>query len=168
MSGSIEQNIEGNGNTQIGSATYILPEPLQVFEGDLRDLIVSFRKVVPSGPKNQSDYLFEGIEDKNAKNQMNSDYFKTIIEGDLPFFLDIDEFLGDPRFSQYSDMYDNTALDLQGQFLANRDKFVTIDQFLAYSHNTIFKSLHAEIRKDRGKIRTFLHHMYWKCSIGVR
>ncbi|WP_027722857.1 ABC-three component system protein [Maridesulfovibrio zosterae] len=165
---TFDMDIEGNNNTQIGAAIFQFPEPIQVMPHDLKELIVAFRNVVPAIPQLRSGYNFDEMGEKNRKNKMDERYFHMLLQQDLPYFQDIDNFLRDPRSNEYSEMYNATAEDLQLQYLARSDKFPNIHSFLAYSYDTIFNVLQAELGRKRRQIRTFLHHMYWNCSIGEK
>ena len=168
MEKEYNQSINGDNNIQVGELKGVFPDPLKVYDGDLRTLITAFRKFVPTDYTKESKYRYDSIVDKNTKNKMNPDYFNVIVEDDLPYFYDIDAFLRDPRSVKYAEMYDETARDLQSQFLANRERFDSVDMFLSHIYGSVFEALQVEFPRERRKIRTFLHHMYWKCSIGVR
>ncbi|WP_419783646.1 ABC-three component system protein [Maridesulfovibrio sp.] len=165
MGETYNQHAEGDGNTQIIQS--ITPDPLKVYSGDLRELILAFRNVIPPADKPEAGYIFAELEVKNKNNGMSPEYFSQVLRDDLPFFHDIDEFLHDPRSNDFTEMYNGTAKDLQGHFLSQQDRFKSIDKFLMHSYNTIFEALQVEFGRERGKIRIFLHHMYWNCSIGV-
>ncbi len=144
--------------------------PLQFYEEDLKDIIVSFSDIDFSNDdlqeiKRKNDKI--KIEDKNRLNSLSEEYFNNSLKRSIKEFAEIEHFFKSPKNSKLARMYDNTIDDIQSKILVKRSEFYTFEQVLEYLYDYMLNKHELVLKDNRRLIRVFLHYMYFHCDIGL-
>lgn len=144
--------------------------PLQFYEEDLKDIIVSFSDIDFSNDdlqeiKRKNDKI--KIEDKNRLNSLSEKYFNHSLKRSIKEFAEIEHFFKSPKNSKLARMYDNTIDDIQSKILVKRSEFYTFEQVLEYLYDYMLNKHELVLKDNRRLIRVFLHYMYFHCDIGL-
>ena len=144
--------------------------PLQFYEEDLKDIIVSFSDIDFSNDdlqeiKRKNDKI--KIEDKNGLNSLSEEYFNNSLKRSIKEFAEIEHFFKSPKNSKLARMYDNTIDDIQSKILVKRSEFYTFEQVLEYLYDYMLNKHELVLKDNRRLIRVFLHYMYFHCDIGL-
>lgn len=107
-------------------------------------------------------------EQKNKVNGLTADYYQEIIiNGSMPHFPRIEEFLKNPRNKSFASLYHDAADELKRKILANRSKFPTFDHVFAFMCEEI-QTKRATLKGKRRLVSILLHYMYCNCDIGSK
>ncbi len=144
--------------------------PLQFYEEDLKDIIVSFSDIDFSNDdlqeiQRKNDKI--KIEDKNDLNKMSKDYFNNSFKRSIKDFVEIEHFFKSPKNTKLTKMYDNTIDDIQSKILVKRSEFHTFEEIIEYLYDYILNKQELALKDNRRLIRVFLHYMYFHCDIGI-
>jgi hypothetical protein len=114
---------------------------------------------------------FDAIKIRDQKNKVNGlteDYYQEIIiNGSMPHFARIEDFLKNPRNENFANLYHDAADELKQKILANRAKFVTFDDVFAFMYEEI-QTKRSALKGKRRLISILLHYMYFNCDIGSK
>ena len=147
-----------------GPAVEIHPEDLEKLILHFDENIDLFNEITatPADP----EFAPPLLKQKNELNNLSDDYFETSILEDMPAFKVIQEFLSNPRNSEWRKRYANVSKQFRNKYQTHRGEF---DAF-----ETIFDDIFNRLRQ-RGAtagqdalIYTFLHYMYCTCDLGRR
>lgn len=108
---------------------------------------------------------FPGIKQKNKINNLDEDYFNSAITRDIQNFVKFDEFLSNPRNTEYYDKYDDVATDLRNKFLAMKAHNHAFEQAIINTTDFIIKT--DKNIKNKKLVYQLLHYMYCNCDIGI-
>jgi len=145
--------------------------PVEIHPEDLEELILHFdRNIDLFGEATVAapdpEFALPVLEQKNELNKLSDDYFKTSILEDMPSFKKIEEFLRNPRNSEWRERYSNVSRQFRNKYQAHRGGFAAFE--------TIFDDIFNRLR-ERGVtgrrdalIYTFVHYMYCCCDLGRR
>lgn len=144
--------------------------PLQFYEDDLKDIIVSFSEIDFSNDdlqeiQRKNDRI--DVKDKNKLNKMSEDYFNNSLKRSMKDFAEIESFFKSPKNKKLAKMYDNTIDDIQSKILVKRSEFHAFEEIIDYLFEYMFSRQELVLKEDRRLIRVFLHYMYFHCDIGV-
>jgi ABC-3C protein len=107
-------------------------------------------------------------EEKNKVNGLTADYYQEIIiNGSMPHFPRIEDFLKNPRNKSFANLYHDAADELKRKILASRSKFSTFDDVFAFMCEEI-QTKRAALRGKRRLVSILLHYMYCNCDIGSK
>jgi len=142
------------------------PDDLVEVIGALHDYTSS---ATDSGFDSARDFDAVKIRDhKNKVNGLSADYFQQIVvNGSMPHFPRIEEFLKNPRNKELAALYHDAADELKQKILSNRSKFSTFDDVFAFMYEQI-QTKRAALRGKRRLITILLHYMYFNCDIGSK
>lgn len=147
---------------------YLNEEPLRFYDEDIKNIIINFHQANKAiKTAQESSLLYVNKEQKNSINNLSQDYFDHLKERSLPYFETIDNFLKDPRNSDYLDMYLNTVGDLQEKIILERGRFDKFDEILHLSAQYIIDR-NTELLSIRRFVTIFIHYMYFNCDIGKK
>lgn len=144
--------------------------PLQFYEEDLKEIIVTFSNIDFSGEeiqeiKRKNDKIT--IKEKNKLNKMSEIYFNNSFKKSIKEFNEIEKFFKSPKNRKLAKQYDNTISDIQSKILVKRDEYNTFEEILEYLYDYMLNAHELVLKNDRRLIRVFLHYMYFHCDIGV-
>lgn len=144
--------------------------PLQFYEEDLKEIIVTFSNIDFSGEeiqeiKRKNDKIT--IKEKNKLNKMSEIYFNNSFKKSIKEFNEIEKFFKSPKNRKLTKQYDNTISDIQSKILVKRDEYNTFEEILEYLYDYMLNAHELVLKNDRRLIRVFLHYMYFHCDIGV-
>jgi hypothetical protein len=144
--------------------------PLQFYEEDLKEIIITFSNIDFSGEelqeiKRKNDKIT--IKEKNKLNRMSELYFNNSFKKSIKEFNEIEKFFKSPKNRKLTKQYDNTISDIQSKILVKRDEYNTFEEILEYLYDYMLNTHELALRNDRRLIRVFLHYMYFHCDIGV-
>lgn len=144
--------------------------PLEFYEEDLRNLIITFSSTdIKSINRHPSDdFTLIPKDEKNRLNNLTADYYNNYLKRSVADFGKIDSFLNDPQNDDLKRKYDNTVSDIQGEILAHRDKYETFDHIFHHLAKLINESSNSDLMRDRRLVPVFLHYMYFCCDIGLK
>jgi ABC-3C protein len=124
-----------------------------------------------SGSEFDSAHDFDAVKIRDHKNKVNgltADYFQQIIvNGSMPHFPRIEEFLKNPRNKEFAALYHDAADELKQKILSNRAKFDAFDDVFAFIYEQI-QTKRAALRGKRRLVSILLHYMYFNCDIGSK
>jgi hypothetical protein len=161
--------VDGNGNLTAGRDIYVVQEannPLRFFDEDIKEVILSFSRVVKHNVEVKDMVNRIKAEKKNEINKLSAKYFNIIIDESMCYFQQIEDFLKTSRNSIELSMYENTIYELNQIITIRRDEFEKFDYIFQCLHNYILTNNKETLRADRRLIWVMLHYMYWKCDIG--
>jgi hypothetical protein len=144
--------------------------PLQFYEEDLKDIILSFSNTDFSGEelqkiKRKNDKIT--IEEKNRLNKMSKIYFNNSFKKSIKEFNEIEKFFKSPKNRKLTKQYDNTIDDIQAKIIIKRAEYSTFEEILEYLYDYMLNAHELVLKNDRRLIRVFFHYMYFHCDIGV-
>lgn len=144
--------------------------PLQFYEEDLKEIIVTFSNIDFSGEeiqeiKRKNDKII--IKEKNKLNKMSEIYFNNSFKKSIKEFNEIEKFFKSPKNRKLTKQYDNTISDIQSKILVKRDEYNTFEEILEYLYDYMLNTHELVLKNDRRLIRVFFHYMYFHCDIGV-
>jgi hypothetical protein len=145
--------------------------PLDFYEDDIRDTIVSFASSKYEKNEFQSieeKYFRISIERKNKLNNVSADYFRDFMRKSYVHFGKISNFLKDPSNLTYKEKYENTVADIQGKITVRREDFKCFDDILLFLYEIILDKSNNQLLSRRRYIWVFLHFMYASCDIGKK
>lgn len=146
-----------------------LNNPLRIHPDDIKEVIIAFDKIKKSAnpPQNENPFKHVNIELKNKINDLNETYFKFIKDRSQTYFNQISQFIGDPKNSEFLQIYDNIVDELQAKIITNRNNFGEFNEIFEYYYDYILVRT-PELKRIKRLIRVFLHFMYWSCDIGKK
>ena len=144
--------------------------PLQFYEEDLKDIIVSFSDIDFSNDdlqeiQRKNDKI--KIEYKNDLNKLSKEYFNNSLKRSMKDFTEIEHFFKSPKNKKLAKMYDNTIDDIQSKILVKRSDFHTFEEIIEYLYDYMLNKQELFLKDNRRLIRVFLHYMYFHCDIGI-
>lgn len=145
--------------------------PLDFYEEDLQEIIISFSETKISRKKlksMQDDLRRISIEEKNRINNLGKEYFDNVFKNSYDKFERIKVFLEDPQNEACKIKYQNSVSDLQEEIVIKRDEYGTFEAILNHLYKLILDSNNEKLLNNRRLIRVFLHYMYYVCDIGVK
>lgn len=144
--------------------------PDRFYEKDIQDVILLFDEANDSLHTNSvhisHDLLNLDKQEKNLLNNLSDEYFQFILDQSLSYFMEIENFLKDPKNKKYNLKYRNTVSDLQAFIIQNRDKFSTFMDVIEHIVKCIVDVEREDILERRSLVRIFVHFMYFNCDIG--
>ena len=153
---------------QFGLHKFNAPE--RFYEKDIQEVILLFSDVndyLNFTPCNSSNSLLNiDKKEKNLLNDLSDEYFDFIKKQSLPYFVEIEKFLKDPKNKRYTLKYQNTIADLQAYIIQHRGEFPSFMEIIEHIVNTIVDLDKEEIKDRRNLFRIFVHFMYFNCDIG--
>lgn len=152
--------------SSMGFAEY--DAPFSVKPDDLTEVIQGFHDAInDEGSTFNSAENFVHIDKKtkNKVNRLSEEYDQVIRANSLLYFADIKSFLGNPRNSNFRDLYHDTADELKQKIVAHRDEFERFDHVLTFVYDTMI-SENPSLKGKRRYVSVFLHYMYYDCDIG--
>jgi hypothetical protein len=124
-----------------------------------------------SGAAFDSAHDFDSVKLRDEKNPVNGvtpDYFQQIIvNGSMPHFPRIEEFLKNPRNNEFVGLYHDSADELKQKILLHRAEFGAFDEVFGFLYEHI-QVKRAALRGKRRLISILLHYMYCNCDIGLK
>jgi len=124
-----------------------------------------------SGAAFDSAHDFDSVklrDEKNPVNGLTPDYFQQIIvNGSMPHFPRIEEFLRNPRNTEIVGLYHDAADELKQKILLHRAEFDTFDEVFGFLYEHI-QVKRAALRGKRRLLTILLHYMYCNCDIGSK
>lgn len=144
--------------------------PLEFYEQDLQQIIITFSKVKKKHPlKNiQTDLHRISLKEKNRLNQLGKTYFDNMVKKSYADFEAIKDFLVNPENATYKEMYDNTVSDLQAEIMFHRDNYYAFEDIFYHLKKLILDETNQNLLNSRRLINVFLHYMYFNCDIGIQ
>jgi hypothetical protein len=114
---------------------------------------------------------FDAIKIRSEKNKINglseSYYTELIVNGSMPHFSRVEEFLKNPRNREFAVQYHDAADELKQKILVHRSEFATFDKVFAFMYEEIQRKRDA-LRGKRRLVSILLHYMYFNCDIGSK
>lgn len=147
-----------------------LLRPLQFDEEDLKNLILEFYKSIHDTnimEKNEEDYTYISMGQKNELNQLSQAYFDDVIKRNYIHFESISNFLKDPINSSLKEIYEDTIDELNAKIVLKRNNYNAFENLLEDLYDYVISNNSDLMRKKR-MIRIFLHYMYCNCDIGKK
>jgi hypothetical protein len=118
-----------------------------------------------------SAHDFDTIKLRDEKNQVNglsADYYQEIIiNGSMPHFQRIEDFLKNPRNKSFASLYHDAADELKRKILVSRSTFSTFDDVFAFVCEEI-QTKRTALQGKRRLVSILLHYMYCNCDIGSK
>jgi len=145
--------------------------PLQFYEDDLRNLVLTFAgaKITKSNISAiEDEFCGMPITEKNKLNKLSEEYFKEVFKKSVDDFARIEAFLQDPKNDTFLTMYQNTVSDIQEEITINRTDYNAFDEVLNHLYKIVLDTGNNALKKNRRLIRVFLHYMYFHCDIGAK
>jgi hypothetical protein len=143
--------------------------PFRIDPQDIADVIHAFHSICIDsknyGTLHNFDYL--KIEKKNIKNILSIDYFEYLKEDSMPFFLQIREFLENPRNEDLRNQYHAIADEIKQKLLSFQDLYDTFEQAFTMLYDHLYEQ-DISLKPKRRLITVFLHYMYCDCDIGKK
>jgi len=145
--------------------------PLVITDFDIRDVITTFGKTIPTIRTMKTIEEDEIVTiKKDVKNRLNnlseSYYANQIRRKSIQHFDDIDSFLQDMKNEKYARIYYNFADELSNKIEVKRNTFNEFEEIFVYLYDIIFEQNSVELKNDKRLIWVFLHHLYFNCHIG--
>lgn len=107
-------------------------------------------------------------DEKNPINGLSADYYQQIIvNGSMPHFERIEEFLKNPRSKEFAGLYHDAADELKQKILFHRAEFETFDEVFGFLYEKI-QVKRTALRGKRRLVSILLHYMYCNCDIGSK
>lgn len=166
--------IEGNNNAVTQNNYYQLNNIIEFNEERFKEIIELFLE-------NKSEIIIEEDKyqnfkrnqiEKHKKNNMNPEYYEQVIlEGDIEYFSNIDDFFKNKRNFKYKSNYEIVAKDLTRDFFAKKqkDKNYNIMEHISKIKSELLQRIgkndNIEVEKY---IIIFLHYMYQECDYGIK
>lgn len=195
LSGNMDSKIEDLINKDIGVTNQVLGEeriqlwleenteivktlslnklllPLEFYEADIREVILTFSKADFS--KNiireiELDSSRISIEKKNELNKLSEDYFISVFKSSYNEFGKIETFLKDPKNEKLKNYYNNTVADLNEEITIHRADYYAFEEIFNFLYKQILDTSNQQLINKRNLIRVFLHYMYHNCEIGKK
>lgn len=145
-------------------------EPLRFYEKDLKAIILLFNKNIPEISKSASDFVIKydlaQKEKKNELNNLSKEYFDYILENSLDHFRQVDDFLKNPKNTEFMKMYSNTVSDLQEVIVIERNRFAEFEHIIKHIYDQVLNNHSEDLKDMRDLVRIFIHFMYFNCDIG--
>jgi hypothetical protein len=147
--------------------------PFRFEPDELVEVIGALHTYASSHPSSGFDSArdFEAIKIRDQKNKMNrltDDYYQEIVvNGSMPYFARIEDFLKNPRNKEFAVLYHDAADELKQKILTNRAKFDVFDSVFAFLSEQI-QQPRATLRGKRRMVSILLHYMYFNCDIGSK
>lgn len=108
------------------------------------------------------------IQEKNIINDVSDEYYNQVIVGSsMPHFERVNQFLQNPRNSEYADLYHDAADELKQKIIIKRNEFKSFDDVFMFLREGVQKKKEALKGKKR-LITILLHYMYCNCDIGSK
>ncbi len=144
--------------------------PLQFYEDDLKEIVISFSEIDFSCEalqdiQRKNDKIT--LEEKNKLNFLGEEYFKNSFKKSIQEFSQIEHFFKSPKNRALSKMYNNTIDDIQSKILVKRDEYHKFEKIIEYLYDYMLNKHGLVLKDDRRLIRVFLHYMYFHCDIGI-
>jgi len=112
---------------------------------------------------------FDAVKIRDEKNKYNglSDkyYAEIIVNGSMPHFSRVEDFLKNARNKNFADLYHDAADELKAKILKNRSQFPAFDDVFAFLYEQI-QARRSALRGKRRLVSILLHYMYCNCDIG--
>lgn len=145
--------------------------PLQFYEEDLRNLVISFAEanIAKCDIMEIEDKICGiPIAEKNKLNKLSEEYFNDVFKKSVDDFARISAFLKDPRNEKFLNMYQNTVSDIQEEITIKRNEYHAFDEILNHLYKVVLDTGNNALKNNRILIRVFLHYMYFNCDIGIK
>lgn len=149
------------------------PTPFRFEPDDLVEVIGALHDYTGDGHAGGFDSArdFESIRIRDEKNKINglsaAYYQEMIVNGSMPYFTKVEEFLKNPRNRALANLYHDAADELKQKIFANRGEFSAFDDIFALLYEQIQKKREV-LRGKRRLISILLHYMYFNCDIGSK
>lgn len=147
------------------------PSPFRFDPNDIIEVIGAVHEFTNDNPTQvfRSAFDFEKlkIQEKNKINGVSAAYYQQSIGGSTPHFGRIEEFLKNPRNSQFTALYHDAADELKQKIIAKRSEFGAFDEVFLFMYECIQEKREA-LRGKRRLITILLHYMYCNCDIGSK
>jgi hypothetical protein len=142
-----------------------LESPMIVSPDELADVVESLAKQLDMIDLDIAPVDRVAYEEKNRRNNMSSDYAKTLRRYYLRDSQLVREFLADPINKEVLGWYNSAAEEFQLKIVAKREKFNAFDDMLNYLWDLLF-SRDPLLRANKRLTRVVVFYMYWNCDIG--
>lgn len=127
---------------------------------------IDWEAVVVPNAESEEFYLAKWKE-KNQINNLSDSYFQNVVVSDsLCHFAKIEEFLKNPRNSQWKKKYENVAFQFRCKYNTHRGAFGAFEAIFEDIFNRL--KLRGNLPEDDKLVYIFLHYMYCTCDIGDR
>jgi hypothetical protein len=149
------------------------PAPFRFNPDDLVEVIGALHDYAASGHTSafNSAKDFDTIKIRTEKNKINglSDayYDEIIVNGSMPHFPRVEDFLKNPRNRDFAIQYHDAADELKQKILVHRAEFDTFDKVFAFMYEEI-QQKRAALKGKRRLVSILLHYMYFNCDIGSK
>ncbi|MER8486510.1 ABC-three component system protein [Mesorhizobium sp. M1322] len=108
------------------------------------------------------------LHEKNKINGLSASYYESIIvDGSMPHFGRVDQFLKNPRNAEFAELYYDAADELKQKIFVKREEFASFDFIFGFLYEEI-QCKRTALRGRRRLISVILHHMYCNCDIGLK
>jgi len=158
--------------------------PINIDANEIKKLIdaffgtrIDFKNIIK---KRVSDFKLNEEENKGIKrtniilknkiNKMSKDYYKKVIRSKIPYFEEIEKYLGNSENEDESDRYNYIVETINESLIAYKREFPEFDKAIDY---LIKKSIDLiEIRfgdlsiPKKITIKVFIAYMYYYCDVG--
>lgn len=139
--------------------------PLIVGPEELADVVEALAKRMPSVELDTAPVDRVAYEDKNRRNNMTTEYAKTLRRNYLRDSAQIRAFLADPVNEAVLGWYLAAAEEFELKIVAKRRDFKSFDDVMNYLWDLLFER-DATLRSHRRLTRALVFYMYWNCDIG--
>ncbi|MDU9049928.1 MAG: hypothetical protein Q3M30_13850 [Candidatus Electrothrix sp. Rat3] len=150
--------------------------PFDFADDEIKDIILAFKEQLPiienslKKEVEQKKFNFNHLEKKlkNEKNKLGEDYYKEVILAkSLMEFGKIQQFLNDPKNTELKDYYFDITYELDSIIILKRGDFGPFEEILAFIYKFVCDGCQ-KLRGSKRHVWTFLHYMYFECSIGKK
>lgn len=144
--------------------------PLEFDETDIREVVLSIKKVLKSKDTSSPITDFSKIElnPKNKLNNLSDDYFSGLIQSEFADFSRIDGFLSDPINEEVKEWYEDSISDLNAKITIHRNEYGEFERIIDDIYDKVICQSGNSLKGNKRLVRTLLHYMYCKCDIGKK
>lgn len=150
--------------------------PFDFADDEIKEIILAFKEQLPTIESNlkkeveQKKFDFDHLEKelKNGKNKLGIDYYQEVILArSLMDFEKIQQFLDDPKNTELKNYYFDITYELDSMIILKWDDFGPFEEILAFIYKFICDGCQ-KLKGSKRHVWTFLHYMYFECSIGKK
>lgn len=166
----IQQWLKAYPNVVRESKIQDLLKPLQFDESDLKEIILTIHKSIPSKDKIESLYeeiSYLELDKKNQLNELGKEYFDNVMKTNFSYFRFLKDFFGNPINAGLKEVYDDTVDELNAKITIQRDNYLCFETLIEELYDHVI-TYNTDLSKKKRIVRLFLHYMYCNCDIGKK
>jgi len=150
--------------------------PFDFSDEEIKEIIIAFKSQLPKIEDSlkkeieEKKFRFDHLEKKlkNEKNKLGKEYYEDVIlSKSLMDFEKIQQFLNDPKNIDLKDYYFDITYELDSMITLKRDDFGPFEEVFTFIYKSVCDGCQ-QLKGSKRHVWTFLHYMYFECSIGKK